>query len=70
MKAIKEIYPNLEVRNLAGVSAMFLPGTTESVIDVTFPHREDQEVTLQTGIWVGEGTRKYRIPTLEACASQ
>jgi hypothetical protein len=66
VSAIKKLYPGLEVRQLAGVTAFFQPGTTASVIDITFPHRADQEVTLQTGVWVGSGAKKYRVPSLEA----
>jgi hypothetical protein len=66
VNAIKKLYPQLEVRQLAGVAAFFVPGEKESVIDITFPHRADQVATLQTGVWVGTGTRKYRVPSLEA----
>jgi hypothetical protein len=36
------------------------------VIDVTWPHRADNEVTLQTGIWIEDKGLRYRIPRLEA----
>jgi hypothetical protein len=66
VKAIQELYPELEMRNFAGVAAFFVPGETDSVIDVTFPHREDIAETLQTAIWVEEKGQKYRMPRLEA----
>lgn len=66
IKAIRALYSELEVRQFAGVTAFFVPGEKESVIDVTYPHRADLAVTLQTAIWIEEGTKKYRIPTLEA----
>jgi hypothetical protein len=68
VKAIKELYPQLEVRVLFGITAFFIPGEKQSVIDVTYPHRADNQATLETAIWV-EGPvpgLKYRIPTLEA----
>jgi hypothetical protein len=66
VKALEALYPQLEVRNFTGLAAFFVPGETESVIDVTYPHRADQEVTLQTGFWIEERGLRYRIPTLEA----
>jgi hypothetical protein len=68
VKAIKELYPDLEVRLMTGVTAFFLPGEKESVIDVSYPHRGDLEETLATELWVenqAEGL-KYRVPALEA----
>src|SRR4029077_9087492 len=35
VKAIRELYPHLEVRNFSGVTAFFVPGEKQSVIDVT-----------------------------------
>jgi hypothetical protein len=64
--AIRSLYPNLEVRQFAGVTGFFVPGEKWSVIDVTYPHREDIEETLKTAIWVEERGQKYRVPTLEA----
>src|SRR5262249_37416193 len=68
VKAIRELYPELEVRNFAGVTAFFIPGETQSVIDVTYPHRADIQETLATAIWVEDKARgvRYRIPSLEA----
>jgi hypothetical protein len=66
VKALRVLYPELEVRYLAGVAAFFLPGETVSVLDVTYPHRRDIEETLRTAIWVEEKGLKYRVPTLEA----
>jgi hypothetical protein len=68
VKAIRALYPDLEVRSIHGVTAFFIPGETESVIDVTYPHRADIEETLANPVWV-ENTAaglKYRIPSLEA----
>ena len=68
VKALKELYPQLETRNFAGVMGFFIPGETQSVIDVTYPHRLDNQETLATAIWV-EGRvpgLRYRIPGLEA----
>jgi predicted DCC family thiol-disulfide oxidoreductase YuxK len=42
VKAIKELYPQLEARKFAGVMGFFVPGEKTSVIDVTYPHRADQ----------------------------
>jgi hypothetical protein len=66
VKALRELYPSLEVRQFAGVTGFFLPGEKESLIDVTYPHRADLEETLATAIWVEEGAQRYRIPALEA----
>ena len=66
VKAIRALYPTLEVRDLSGVTAFFVPGEDQSVIDVTFPHRVDLQVTLATAIWIEDGERRYRIPSLEA----
>jgi hypothetical protein len=66
VKAIRELYPQLEVRPLRWLTAFFVPGETESVIDVTFPHRPDNAVTLETAIWVEEHGTRYRVPSLEA----
>ena len=67
VKAIRALYPTLEVRDLSGVMAFFPPGETQSVIDVTYPHRVDTQITLETAIWIEDGRRRYRIPKLE-CA--
>jgi hypothetical protein len=66
IKALKELYPELEVHNFAGVAAFIVPGETKSVIDVTYPHRADIQVTLETAIWIEKQGQRYRIPTLEA----
>ena len=66
VKALRALYPTLEVRDLSGVTAFFVPGENQSVIDVTFPHRVDLQVTLATAIWIEVDGRRYRIPTLEA----
>lgn len=65
VSAIKKLYPHLEARLFFGVTGFFVPGETDSVIDVTYPHRADQVVTLETAIWVEEEGERYRIPTLE-----
>jgi hypothetical protein len=66
VKALRERYPSLEVRQFAGVTGFFLPGEKESLIDVTYPHRADIAETLATAIWVEERGERYRVPTLEA----
>jgi hypothetical protein len=66
VKALRTLYPDLEVRYLHGVAAFFVPGETQSVIDVTYPHREDLEATLHTAVWVEERGQRYRVPALEA----
>jgi hypothetical protein len=66
VNAIHELYPRLEIRKLRWLTAFFLPGETESVIDVTFPHRADNAATLETAIWVDERGLRYRVPSLEA----
>jgi hypothetical protein len=43
-----------------------VPGETESVIDVVYPHRHDLAETLATAIWIEDKDKRYRIPTLEA----
>jgi hypothetical protein len=67
VKAIRELYPQLETKNLPGVSAFFIRGEKESVIDITYPHRRDNEETLAHPVWVDKGRGlKYCIPSLEA----
>ena len=66
VNAMKALYPELKVRTAHGVVAFFMPGETESVIDVTYPHRADNEVTLQTALWIEKEGLTYRIPALEA----
>jgi hypothetical protein len=66
VKALTELYPSLEVRRFPALTAFFVPGEVESVIDVSIPHRLDNAATLETAIWVTERGQRYRIPTLEA----
>ena len=67
VNAIRELYPQLEVHNLGGLTAFFVPGENQSVIDVTMPHRADNAATLETAVWVsGPRGLRYRVPTLEA----
>jgi hypothetical protein len=66
VKALRERYPSLEVRQFAGVTGFFLPGETQSLIDVTYPHRADIAETLATAVWVEDHGERYRVPTLEA----
>lgn len=68
VNAIKALYPQLETRDFAGVTAFFILGEKESVIDVTYPHRADIEETLTTAIWTEDKSTglRYRIPCLEA----
>ncbi len=67
VKAITELYPQLEARRLPGIVALFLPGETDSVIDIVYPHRADIEDTLENAIWAEDKERglRYRIPNLE-----
>ncbi len=66
LKAIQALYPLLEKRSLPGVTAFFVPGEKESVIDVIYPHRLDLARTLQTALWIDDRSSRYRIPSLEA----
>jgi hypothetical protein len=66
VKAIQSLYPQLETRLLAGVAAFFVAGETQSVIDVTYPHRLDIAQTLETAIWFEDQGMRVRIPALEA----
>ena len=66
VNAVKALYPELEVRAFASVSAFFVPGEKESVIDVTYPHRPDLAETLAHPVWVEDRGLRYRIPSLEA----
>jgi nucleotidyltransferase AbiEii toxin of type IV toxin-antitoxin system len=67
VKAIKALYPQLELRNFTGVTAFFVPGEKTSVIDITCPHRADLEETLANPTWTEnrEQGLRYRIPSLE-----
>jgi nucleotidyltransferase AbiEii toxin of type IV toxin-antitoxin system len=67
VKAIKTLYPQLEVRTFPGVTAFFVPGEKTSVIDITYPHRADLEETLANPTWTEnkEQGLRYRIPSLE-----
>jgi hypothetical protein len=71
VKAIRALYPQLEVRDFAGVTGFFLPGEKESVIDVTYPHRADIEETLNNPTWTEnkELGLRYRVPSLEEALS-
>jgi hypothetical protein len=66
VKALRDLYPQLEVREVHGVTGYFLPGEKQSLIDVTYPHRADLRETLETAIWVSDRGQRYRVPTLEA----
>lgn len=66
VKALRELYPHLEVHTFFGVTGFFVPGDKKSVIDVTYPHREDIAETLAHPVWVEDAGLKYRIPSLEA----
>jgi hypothetical protein len=67
VKAIRTLYPQLEVRHFSGVTAFFVPGEKTSVIDVAYPHRADIEETLANPTWTEnkEQGLRYRIPSLE-----
>jgi hypothetical protein len=67
VNAIKKLYPELEARDFSGITAFFVPGDKESVIDVVYPYRADQQQTLENPTWTKneeEGLR-YRVPSLE-----
>lgn len=68
VRAIRALYPDLEVRSLPGVTAFFLPGGDASVVDVVYPHRADLEETLASAVWVEDrkSALRYRVPSLEA----
>lgn len=66
VKAMRDLYPHLEVHNVYGVVAFFVPGEKESVIDVTYPHRADIEETLANPVQVIDKGLRYRVPSLEA----
>ena len=68
VKAVRELYPQLEVRTFTGLTAFFVPGETDSVIDVVCPYRADQEETLANPVWTEneEHGLRYRVPSLEA----
>src|SRR5262249_6388624 len=57
IKAIRALYPQLEVRDFFGVTTFFIPGEKESVIDVTYPHRTDIQETLAGAIWTEDRIR-------------
>jgi hypothetical protein len=66
VKALRELYPHLEVHTFFGVTGFFVPGEKKSVIDVTYPHRDDIAETLAHPIWIEDAGLRYRIPALEA----
>jgi hypothetical protein len=66
VKAIRELYPQLEERRFAAQTAFIAPGEKESLIEVIYPLRPDNEQALRTGVWVEERNQRFRIPTLEA----
>jgi hypothetical protein len=66
VRIIRDLYPQLEDRRFAGLTAFFVPGEKQSVIEVIYPHRPDNAETLRTAVWVEERDQKYRIPSLEA----
>jgi hypothetical protein len=71
VKAIRELYPQLQERSFPGLIAFFIPGEKESVVDVIYPHRADLAEALENPVWTEnkeEGLR-YRIPALEAALS-
>src|SRR5262249_51606378 len=65
VNALKALYPDLEVRQFFGVTGFFAPGETQSLIDVTYPHRADIQATLATAVWVEDRGQRYRVPALE-----
>jgi hypothetical protein len=69
VKAMRALYPDLDVHEQYGVTAFFVPGKKESVIDVTYPHRADIEETLADPVDVTDRGLRYRVPNLEAALS-
>jgi len=67
VKALRDLYPQLEARTFPGLTAFFVAGEKSSVIDVTYPHRADIEETLANPTWVDDSEQevRYRIPSLE-----
>jgi hypothetical protein len=47
------------------VSAFFVPGDKDSVIDVMYPYRPELGETLTHTVWVEDRELRYRIPALE-----
>ncbi len=68
VKAVRALYPQLEVRTFTGLTAFFVPGEMASVIDVSCPYRADQEETLADPVWTEnrELGLRYRVPALES----
>jgi hypothetical protein len=66
VNVIKALFPQLEAREFFGVYGFFESGDTQSLIDVTYPHREDLQETLANPIWVERSGLRFRIPSLEA----
>jgi hypothetical protein len=66
VNAVRDLFPQLETRVFAGVTGFFVPGTTQSLIDVTYPHRADLAETLAHPVWTEDNGQRYRIPALEA----
>src|SRR5207247_1533822 len=68
VNAMKALYPQLEVRVILGLTAFFIPGERESVIDISYPRRADNVETLANPVWTEDRATglRYRIPSLEA----
>jgi hypothetical protein len=66
--AVRALYPELEVRTFTGLTAFFVQGEKESVIDIVCPYRPDQEETLANPVWTENKEQgiRYRVPALEA----
>src|SRR5262245_63753327 len=62
VKAIRELYPELETHQFAGLTGFFLPGEKEPLIDVIYPHRADSAETPATAISVEAHGERYRVP--------
>ncbi len=68
VRAIRALYPQLEERAFPGITAFFVQGEKDSVIDVVYPHRADLEETLARPVWTvnKEQGLRYRVPALES----
>jgi hypothetical protein len=69
VKAMRELYPHLEVKILPGVTALLVPGETRSAIDISYPYRADILETLASTVWAEDQGLRYRIPGLEAAVA-
>jgi hypothetical protein len=65
VKALRELYPQLDVVAFSHLTAFFPPGKKESLIDVMISSRGDLEAAVTRAVWVEEQGIRYRVPPLE-----